>query len=203
LTDRKVMMKDSVKKEIKEWVDSILIAVVLGMFIQTFFVQAFKIPSGSMIPTFKIGDRIFVNKFLYSARIPFVNLRLPVPAVKQPKRGDIIVFVSPEDPKKDFVKRLIAVGGETVEIKDGKILVNGKAVDDHPSIEAVYYYNAGDYGKEGQSITVPKDSYYALGDNSGSSRDSRYWGFVPKKNLIGRAILIYWPLHRMKAIKAE
>jgi signal peptidase I len=193
-------MKENIKREIKEWVDSIIIAVVLGVLIQTFFVQAFKIPSGSMIPTFRIGDRIFVNKFLYSARIPFVNLRLPVPSIKEPKRGDIIVFVSPEDPKKDFVKRLIAVGGETVEIREGKIYINGNVVSDHAGINAVYYYNAGEYGKEGRPVTVPRDSYYALGDNSGSSRDSRYWGFVPRKNLIGKAICIYWPMNRIRKI---
>lgn len=194
-------MSQRLKSEIREWVDSIIIAVVLGVLIQTFFVQAFKIPSGSMIPTFKIGDRIFVNKFLYSARIPFVNLRLPFPSIKEPKRGDVIVFVSPDDPKKDFVKRLIGVAGETVEIKDGKIYVNGGLVDEPAAIRSVYYHNAGDYGEEGRPITVTKDSYYVLGDNSGSSRDSRYWGFVPKKNLIGKAVFIYWPLHRMKAIK--
>lgn len=193
-------MKENIKREIKEWVDSIIIAVVLGVLIQTFFVQAFKIPSGSMIPTFRIGDRIFVNKFLYSARIPFVNLRLQVPSIKEPKRGDIIVFVSPEDPKKDFVKRLIAVGGETVEIREGKIYINGNVVSDHAGINAVYYYNAGEYGKEGRPVTVPRDSYYALGDNSGSSRDSRYWGFVPRKNLIGKAICIYWPMNRIRKI---
>ena len=193
-------MKENIKREIKEWVDSIIIAVVLGVLIQTFFVQAFKIPSGSMIPTFRIGDRIFVNKFLYSARIPFVNLRLPVPSIKEPKRGDIIVFVSPEDPKKDFVKRLIAVGGDTVEIREGKIYINGNVVSDHAGINAVYYYNAGEYGKEGRPVTVPRDSYYALGDNSGSSRDSRYWGFVPRKNLIGKAICIYWPMNRIRKI---
>ena len=120
--------------------------------------------------------------------------------VRTPKRGDIIVFQSPEDPKKDFVKRLIAYGGETVEIKDKQILVNGIPVDE-PSIRAVSYYNAGDYGKEGEAVRVPKDSFYALGDNSDNSRDSRYWGFVPKANLIGKAVFIYWPLNRLKLIR--
>lgn len=192
-------MKEKVKSQAREWAESIIIAVILAFLIRTFVVQAFKIPSGSMIPTFKIGDRIFVNKFIYGAKIPFTDFRLP--AVRQPKRGDIIVFVSIEDPKKDFVKRLIATEGETVEIRDGKIYMDDKVIDSPSSIQSVYYYNAGDYGKEGQIIKIPKDSYYALGDNSASSRDSRYWGFVPKNNLIGKAILIYWPLHRIKIIK--
>ena len=191
------MNKQNVKSQIREWTESIIIAVILALLIRTFIVQAFKIPSGSMIPTFKVGDRIFVNKFLYGAKIPFTDLNLP--AVRQPKRGDIIVFISPETPKKDFVKRLIATGLERVEIKDGKIFINGKQADE-PPIMANYYYNAGDYGKEGQVVEVPKDSYFALGDNSSSSRDSRYWGFVPKKNVLGKVIFIYWPLYRMKII---
>lgn len=192
------MNKERVKTQVREWTESIIIAVILALVIRTFVVQAFKIPSGSMIPTFKVGDRIFVNKFLYGAKIPLTGLNLP--AVRQPKRGDIIVFISPETPKKDFVKRLIATSGEHVEIRDGKIFVEGKQIEE-ASIRSNYYYNGGDYGKEGQIVEVPKDSYFALGDNSASSRDSRYWGFVPKKNLLGKVIFIYWPLHRMKVIE--
>ena len=192
-------MNEKVRSQIREWVESIVIAVILALFIRAFIVQAFKIPSGSMIPTFEIGDRIFVNKFLYGARIPFTDLRLP--AVRQPKRGDIIVFVSPEVPKKDFVKRLIGLGGETLEIKDGGVYINSRPINNPSTTRPIYYYNRGDYGKVGEPITVPKGSYYALGDNSASSRDSRYWGFVPKKNLIGKAVLIYWPIHRMRLIR--
>lgn len=184
----------------REWVESIAIALAIAIVIQTFLVQAFKIPSGSMIPTFNIGDRIFVNKFLYSARVPFVNWKLPILDIKEPKRGDIVVFVSPEDPKKDFVKRLIAFGGEKVEIKDGKVLINGRALEEE-YLKGVYYYNAGDYGREGKAIIVPPNSYFALGDNSANSRDSRYWGFVPRKNLVGKAVVIYWPLNRLKPVK--
>ncbi len=194
------MHKAKVKSQAREWAESIIIALAIAIVIQTFLVQAFKIPSGSMIPTFNIGDRIFVNKFLYSARIPFVNWRLPILDIKEPKRGDIIVFISPEEPKKDFVKRLIAFGGENVEIKDGKILINGRTSEE-PFFKGVYYYNAGDYGQEGKVIKVPPDSYFALGDNSANSRDSRYWGFIPKKNLVGKAVLIYWPLYRTKLIR--
>ncbi|MDD3905976.1 MAG: signal peptidase I [Candidatus Omnitrophica bacterium] len=189
-------MKEHTKTIVREWTESIIIAVILALVIRTFVVQAFKIPSGSMIPTLQVGDRIFVNKFLYGAKVPLLNVNLP--AVRQPKRGDIVVFISTESPKKDFVKRLIAFEGEKVEIKDGKILINGKAIDEPSSIRSVYYYNAGDFGREGRVIEVPKDSYFVLGDNSGSSRDSRYWGFVPKKNMLGKVICIYWPMHRMK-----
>jgi signal peptidase I len=196
------MAKNRLSSEIREWVESIAIAFAIAIVLQTFVIQAFKIPSGSMIPTFDIGDRIFVNKFLYCARIPFVNIRLPIMDVRAPKRGDIIVFQSPEDPKKDFVKRLIAYGGETVEIKDGKILVDGKQTDVE-SIRSVFYYNAGDYGKEGAPFKVPEGCYYALGDNSANSRDSRYWGFIPRTNLIGKAVLIYWPLNRIRLINND
>ncbi|MFA5499669.1 MAG: signal peptidase I [Candidatus Omnitrophota bacterium] len=193
------MMNEKVKSEIREWTESIIIALILALLIRTFIVQAFKIPSGSMIPTFQVGDRIFVNKFIYGARIPFTDIRLP--AVRQPERGDIMVFVSPEAPKRDFVKRLIARGGEKFEIRNGNIYIDGKQIEVPLSVRSNYYYNRGDYGKEGDVITVPKDSFFVLGDNSANSRDSRYWGFVPKKNLIGRAICIYWPINRMRLIK--
>ena len=192
-------MKEQTKLVIKEWTESIIIAVILALVIRTFVVQAFKIPSGSMIPTFQVGDRIFVNKFIYGAKVPLLNTNLP--AVRQPKRGDIVVFIAPDSPQKDFIKRLIAVGGEKVQIKDGRIFINGKIVDEPSSIRSVYYYNSGDYGREGQVVDVPKDSYFVMGDNSASSRDSRFWGFVPKKNLLGKAIFIYWPLHRMKIMQ--
>lgn len=194
------MFNEKVRLQVREWIESIAIALVIAIVIQTFLIQAFKIPSGSMIPTFKIGDRIFVNKFLYSARVPFVNWRLPILDIKEPKRGDIIVFVSPEDPKKDFVKRLIAFGGEKVEIRDGRILINGYAPEE-ACFRDVYYYNAGDYGAGGKTIQVPADSYFALGDNSANSRDSRYWGFIPRKNFVGKAVLLYWPLNRIKRIR--
>lgn len=180
-------MNDRTKFIIKEYVQSIIIAFILAMVIRTFVVQAFKIPTGSMKPTFLEGDRILVNKFVYRFNYP--------------KRGDIVVFKYPEDPKRDFVKRLIAIGGETVEIKDGKIYINDKVVDAIPPINAVYYYNRDIYGSQGQKIKVPSQSFYVLGDNSASSRDSRYWGFVPKKYMEGKAFLIYWPLDRIKILK--
>jgi signal peptidase I len=181
-----------------EWVESILIAFVLAMVIRTFVIQAFKIPTGSMRMTLIEGDAILVNKFLYGAKIPFTDLRLP--AVRQPKRGDVVVFIFPQDTKKDFIKRLVGVEGDTVEITNGTIYVNDKPVTE-PGFNANYYYNRGDFGEAGKKITVPKNSFFVLGDNSASSQDSRYWGFVPKSNMLGKAILIYWPLNRIRIIK--
>lgn len=194
-----IRMNKRVKSQVREWAESIVIAVILALIIRTFVVQAFKIPSGSMIPTFEIGDRIFVSKFIYGARIPFTDMRLP--AVRQPQRGDIVVFLSPEPPRKDYVKRLIATEGERVAIKDGGLYINGALAENPSSLRSFYYYNKGEYGKEGEEITVPKDSYFVLGDNSNNSRDSRYWGFVPKRDMIGKAVCIYWPLNRIRGIK--
>lgn len=186
------------KSAIRDWVESIVVAFVLAMIIRTFVVQAFKIPTGSMRMTLVEGDIILVNKFIYGAKIPILNFRLP--KVMQPSRGDVIVFVYPQDPKKDFIKRLIALPGESVEIKNGTIYINEKPLLDSVFSQR-YYYNRGDFGQEGQKIIVPKGSYYVLGDNSASSQDSRYWGFVPAGNILGKALVIYWPPQRVRIIK--
>lgn len=183
---------------VREWVDSIVVALILALLIRTFIVQAFKIPTGSMRMTLIEGDRILVNKLAYGPKIPFSNFRLP--GYTKPKRGDVVVFTYPEDPKRDFIKRLIALSGQTVEIKNGRTYINGEIVDD-PVIRDVYYYNRGAYGGQNQKIVVPEDAYYVLGDNSASSKDSRYWGFVKKDLLIGKAQVIYWPLNRIRFIK--
>jgi signal peptidase I len=183
---------------LREWTESIVIAFVCAMFIRVFVVQAFKIPTGSMRTTLLEGDVILVNKFIYGAKVPFTNARLP--AVRRPSRGDVIVFIYPQNPKKDFIKRLVATEGETVEIKNGTIYINDQPQQDQV-FNQKYYYNRGEFGQEGQKIVVPKDSYFVLGDNSQSSQDSRYWGFVPGKNVLGKAILIYWPPQRIRLIK--
>ena len=187
------------KKSIaRDWVESIIVAFLLAMVIRVFVVQAFKIPTGSMRMTLLEGDLILVNKFIYGAKVPFVNFWLP--AVRSPKRGDIIVFIYPEDKKKDFIKRLVGLPNETVEIRGGSIYINGKPAQE-PVFNQIYYYNRGDFGAEGQKIVVPKNSYFVLGDNSASSKDSRFWGFVHKDNLLGKALIIYWPLNRIRQIK--
>ena len=186
------------KATVIEWIESIAVAFILAMLIRTFIIQAFKIPTGSMRMTLLEGDRILVNKLRYGPHVPFTHTRLP--GLTHPKRGDVVVFVYPEDHKRDFIKRLIGRPGETVEIRQGRIYINDRPVED-PAIKSIYYYNRGDYGGPDQKIKVPENSYFVMGDNSGSSRDSRYWGFVPEDLLIGRAEVIYWPLNRIRFIK--
>jgi len=187
------------KSVLREWVESIVIAFILAMFIRTFFVQAFKIPSGSMRPTLIERDRLMVNKLRYGPKVPFMKDKRLWGFIK-PQRGDVIVFVYPLDPSRDFIKRLIGLGGETVEIKDGDIYINGELVKD-PRIKDTFYYNRGKYGNVGQKIVVPEGHYFVLGDNSGSSSDGRFWGFVPEGNVIGRAEVVYFPFNRWRVIK--
>jgi len=179
--------KDKVKKEAREWIEAAAVALILTLVIRTFVVQAFKIPSGSMIPTLIQGDKLFVNKFIYRFH--------------EPERWDIIVFKYPEDPKKDFIKRVVAFEGEEIEIRDGMIYVNGQAQKPPQQIHELFYYNQAPFAGTGQKITVPDDSYFVLGDNSLSSRDSRYWGFVPKKHLVGKAFFRWWPLGRISQLE--
>ena len=186
------------KSVIHEWVESIIVAFILAMTIRAFVIQAFKIPTGSMRPTLQEGDLILVNKFIYGAKIPFTDSRLPV--WQEPKRGDVVVFIYPDNPKKDFIKRLIALEGESVEIKNGTVYINDRPLLD-PMFSQRYYYNRGEFANEGAKINVPPNSFFVLGDNSASSQDSRYWGFVPAKNILGKAILIYWPPQRIRIIK--
>ncbi|MBN1354026.1 MAG: signal peptidase I [Candidatus Omnitrophica bacterium] len=182
-----------------EWVKPILYALVIALFIRTFVVQPFKIPTSSMVPTFMPGDRIFVNKFIYGAKVPFTNISLP--KLREPIHGDIIVFRSPVEPKKYLVKRLVGLPGDSVEIKDNHVWINGKLIKTPLSIAGVTYYNRGKFGAAGESVKIPENSYFALGDNSLNSVDSRYWGFVPEKNLAGKVFLIHWPPKRIRVIK--
>jgi len=186
------------KSVIRDWVESIIVAFLLAMVVRAFFFQAFRIPTGSMRMTLIEGDLILVNKFIYGARVPFSKYYLP--AVAHPKRGDVVVFVYPEDRKKDFIKRLVGLPGEKIEIIGGSVYVNGKLLND-PVFSKIYYYNRGDFALEGKPVIVPENSYFVLGDNSASSKDSRFWGFVPKDNLLGKALVIYWPPQRVRLIK--
>jgi len=194
-------MKTGNKKKsvIREWVEAALVAGFLAFcIIRPFIVQAFKIPTGSMRPTLLEGDLILVSKFIYGAKVPFTKYRLP--KLRDPQRGDVIVFIYPEDKKKDFIKRLVGLPGDTVEIRSGTVYINDKPLLD-PAFNKRYYYNRGDLAKEREVVIVPEGGYFVLGDNSGSSKDSRYWGFVPKENVLGKAIVIYWPPLRIRAIK--
>lgn len=172
----------------KNWGEPFLIALLLAIVIRTYVIGPYKIPTGSMMPTFMIGDRIFVDKISYRFH--------------GPERGDVIVFKYPLDEKKDFVKRLVGLPGDEIEIRDGRIYVNGRPLDERPFSEH-FYYNREDwpYGKRNQIIKVPEGHYFVLGDNSAQSSDSRNWGFVPAKELIGKAVLIWWPPHRIQLVK--
>jgi signal peptidase I len=152
-----------------------------------------------MRPTLIEGDRLMVNKLRYGPKVPFIKDKR-LPGLGGPARGDVVVFIYPVDNSRDFIKRLIGLPGEFVEIKNGDIYINGDLLKDQ-RIKNIYYYNRGDYGKTNVAITVPEGHYFVLGDNSGSSSDGRFWGFVPQENVIGRAELIYWPLNRMRFIK--
>jgi len=191
-------MSDNIKQKPiwRQWIETIVIAVTLALIIRSFVIEPFKIPSGSMEPTLKVGDKILVNKFIYGARIPFTNIFFP--KIREPQTGDIMVFIYPVNHKKDFIKRVIAKGGDTVEIRNGNIYINGKLCN-HPIIRDIHYYNVGPYGKD--KIIVPEGYFYVLGDNSGNSKDSRFWGFVPEENRIGKAFLIWWPPHRVRLLK--
>lgn len=172
----------------KNWGEPLLIAAILAIFIRTFIFGPYKIPTGSMKPTFMEEDKIFVDKLSYRFR--------------SPERGDIIVFKYPLDRKKDFVKRLAGLPGEALEVRKGVLIVNGKPMTD-PPFSSNTYYNVEDwqFGKSGQVIRVPDGHYFALGDNSAHSADSRQWGFVPKKDLVGKAFMIWWPPKRIKLAK--
>ena len=194
----------------QEWIKPILIAGFLALIIRTFIIQPFKIPSSSMYPTLRPGDRIFVSKFIYGAKIPFTNFRLP--EVRDPKFGDIVVFLSPEDKKKYLIKRFIASGEETVQIRNGNLYVNGEEKITRIESEEkrgsdaykrAFYFNLDGRRSIGKIVTVSEDHFYVLGDNSANSRDSRYLGAVPEKNLVGKAFIIYWPITRWQLIRSN
>ncbi len=165
----------------RETIETVVWAVVLALILRTFVVQAFWIPSGSMIPTLDIGDRVLVLKFWY---------HLPNLA---PKRGDIAVFKYPVDPRRDFVKRIIGLPGDTVEMRNGTVFVNGAEVFE-PYVKNTDSYNMA-------PVSVPDGHYFCLGDNRPNSQDGRFWGFVPRNFLRGPAVFRYWPLSRIGTLE--
>ncbi len=201
----------------KEYIEPFLIAAVVALFIRQFAVEAFKIPSASMVPTLRIGDHLLVNKFIYGPRIPFADTRIF--NGKEPKRGEIIVFKFPMDEKKNFIKRVVGVPGDKIQIIKGKLFINDAPVplsdlgmyDDEdqssgmfPSAKAelldehlgavkhhiLYLHDQSgiNFGPE----LVPKESVFVMGDNRDNSQDSRVWGFVKYNKILGRALIIYW-----------
>ena len=180
------------KSTLREYAEALLMAFVLALFIRSFIVQAFKIPSGSMQPTLEVGDHILVNKFAYGVRLPVVGTNL-LP-LGQPLRGDVVVFEYPLDPSKDYIKRVVGVGGDLVQIRNKHIYINGSLWNDPHT-----YFAEGDRGGQGSSprdtfgpVTVPPGHVFVMGDNRDHSYDSRFWGFVDLNDVRGKAFLIYW-----------
>ena len=183
----------------RENIKSIIIAVVLALFIRQFIVQAFKIPSGSMEPTLLIGDHLLVNKFCYGFSVPFVDQKI-VP-FSTPQRGDVVVFVFPLAPDKDFIKRVVAVAGDRVEIRNTQLLINGAvAADPHAVYRDSMRKNphAPDGARDHVGpVTVPPGHIFVMGDNRDHSYDSRFWGFVDVNRVKGKAFIIYWSWERL------
>lgn len=206
-----------IKSRLRENFEAVVIALVLALFIRTFIIQAFKIPSGSMLETLQIGDHILVSKFIYGVKMPFTGKTL-IP-LSNPKKDDIIVFSYPVDPSKDFIKRVVAVGGDTMEIRDRLIYINGqwegeksftRYDDDSPKPGAIppnafekWWTNQIQLNREVNvdprmikdnfgPIKVPEGSVFVMGDNRDNSHDSRFWGFVNLNEVKGKAFIIYW-----------
>jgi len=177
------------QKVLKEYVEAFVVAFILAMIIRTFVVQAFKIPSGSMLDTLLIGAHLLVNKFIFGVKIPFWD-RILVP-IDDPERGDIIVFKFPEDPSKDFIKRVIGTPGDTVEIRNKVVVVNGQPLEEPYTQHTSPAIIPGLRDNMSQ-ITVPENSFFVMGDNRDESYDSRFWGFVDRKAIKGKAFIIYW-----------
>jgi len=177
----------------KDWIEPVLIAFVLAMIIRSFIMAPFKIPSGSMEDTLLVGDQLMAVKFTYGFRMPFANKFIV--RFSDPKPGEVIVFKYPQDPSKDFIKRCIAVGGQTVEIRDKVVFVDGVKQDNpkyckfiDPQILPAEYGPRDNMPPE----TVPEGYMFVMGDNRDNSNDSRFWNYVPYENIIGKAVIIWW-----------
>ena len=183
------------KSTAREYFESIVIAVILALFVRTWAVQAFKIPTGSMENNLLIGDHLLVNKFVFAPTLTGVErTMLPIDPIR---RGDIIVFKYPEQPDRDFIKRVIGLPGETIELRNKRVFVNGQALDEpyvhfldtaHSASEITSFDVRERYGP----VTVPAAQYFVMGDNRDNSQDSRYWGFLPRHYIKGKALMIYW-----------
>jgi signal peptidase I len=192
------MPKEFKKSTLREYFESIVIAVILALFIRTFVVQAFKIPTGSMEENLLIGDHLLVNKFVFGpSATSLERSALPLGTVK---RRDVIVFKYPEEPDRDFIKRVIGLPGETVELREKKVYIDGKPLDEPyvhflqaPTSESgLHEVTSFDVRERYGPVTVPPNQYFVMGDNRDNSQDSRYWGFLPRENIKGKALVIYW-----------
>jgi signal peptidase I len=184
--------REKKKSKIREYIEAIIFAVLIALAITTFVVKTYKIPSGSMKPTLLVGDQIMVNKFIYGVKIPY--FRKTIIPIADPQRGDIVVFIFPVDRSKDFIKRVIGLGGDKIEIKNKKIFINSKEHTDSVGVytdDFIYPASASARDNFGP-VTVPPGSIFVMGDNRDESLDSRFWGFVDLKDVEGKAFIIYW-----------
>ena len=190
---------DFKKSVAREYFESLVIAVVLALFVRTFVVQAFKIPTGSMEQNLLIGDHLLVNKFVFGPSTGQAERAL-LP-MKDISRGDVVVFKYPEEPERDFIKRIIGLPGDQIELRRKRVYVNDQRLDE----PYVYYLQAPDESGHDEAqgasrdprvsygpVTVPPGHYFAMGDNRDNSEDSRYWGFLPRDYVKGRGLVIYW-----------
>jgi signal peptidase I len=184
------------KSVAREYFESIVIAVILALFVRTWVVQAFKIPTGSMENNLLIGDHLLVNKFIFAPTpLSIGQHTLPVRAIH---RGDIVVFKYPEQPDRDFIKRVIGMPGETVELRNKKVYIDNRPIDEPyvhyltPPSSDLQEVTSVDLRERFGPVTVPPDRYFVMGDNRDNSQDSRYWGFLPRDYVKGKALLIYW-----------
>jgi len=193
---RVVATGDRSKSTAREYFESIVVAVILALFVRTWVVQAFKIPTGSMEQNLLIGDHLLVNKFVYGPAANAVE-RAILP-ISLPARGEIVVFKYPEEPDRDFIKRVIGLPGETVELRDKRVYIDGAPIDEpyvhflDPRGSGAQEISPADVRQAYGPVTVPPDHYFVMGDNRDNSQDSRYWGFMPAAYLKGRALMIYW-----------
>jgi signal peptidase I len=189
-------MVDFKKSTGREYFESIVIAVILALFIRTFVVQAFKIPTGSMENNLLVGDHLLVNKFVFAPTAgPIERALLPTQSIR---RGDVIVFKYPEEPERDFIKRVIGLPGETLEMRHKRIYINGSPIDEpyvhflQPPSSVDQEVASYDVRERYGPVTVPADQYFVMGDNRDNSQDSRYWGFLPRDYVKGKALMVYW-----------
>ena len=180
----------------REYFESIVIAVILALFIRTFVVQAFKIPTGSMENNLLIGDHLLVNKFAFGpAETALEQVLLPIDQVR---RGDVVVFKYPEEPERDFIKRVIGLPGETLQMRHKQVYIDGTALEEPyvhfltpPSAEG-QEFAPHDLRERYGPVTVPAGHYFVMGDNRDNSQDSRWWGFLPRTFVKGKAVMVYW-----------
>ena len=189
-------MSEFRKSTLREYFESIVVAVILALFIRTFVVQAFKIPTGSMEQNLLIGDHLLVNKFVFAPTASDIERAvLPVASIA---RGDVVVFKYPEDPERDFIKRVIGLPGDVIEVRHKRVYIDGRPLDEpyvhylRPPTDGGLPLGVADVREEYGPVTVPSEEYFVMGDNRDNSQDSRYWGFLPRAFVKGRSLVIYW-----------